>query len=170
MVSECRRDELLLNKQFKEWFIRSSRESFSILGGVDPPAVFALRKWVHSLLLVPWILAPVEKGHEIYQENLIRPVLVSCLLPGGCVRLCGGLSCIWWLRPEYPPTSLRLCCSWRAESFSEDWGCCGWLGVYQSPLEAENPVMKTGIVWLDIAMSALPEYWLHEKLYLLLIL
>lgn len=53
MVSECRRDELLLNKQFKEWFIRSSRESFSILGGVDPPAVFALRKWVHSLLLVP---------------------------------------------------------------------------------------------------------------------
>lgn len=42
--------------------------------------------------------------------------------------------------------------------------------MYQSPLEAENPVMKTGIVWLDIAMSALPEYWLHEKLYLLLIL
>lgn len=75
-----------------------------------------------------WILASVGKGHKIYQKNLIKPVLISCLLPGSYVRLCGGLSCIWWLRPEYPPTSLGLCCSWRAESFSEDWGGCGVAG------------------------------------------
>lgn len=81
--------------------------------------------WSKALLLVPWILAPVERGHRIYQENPIRPVPISCLLPGSSVRLRGGLSCIWWLRPEYPPTSSWLCCCWWAESPTEDWGGCG---------------------------------------------
>lgn len=86
-----------------------------------------------ALLLVPWILAPVEKAHRIYQENLIRPVLISCLLPGSYVRLRGGLSCIWWFRPEYPPTSSWLCCCWWAESVSAGWGGCGVAGGVPEP-------------------------------------
>lgn len=81
--------------------------------------------WSKALFLVPWILAPVKEVHKIYQENLIRPVLISCLLPGNYVRLRGDLSCIWWLRPEYPPTSSWLCCCWWAESLSEGLGGCG---------------------------------------------
>lgn len=40
--------------------------------------------------------------------------------------------------------------------------------MYQSPLGASNSLMKTGMVRLDIAMSALPEHWLYEKLYFIL--